>query len=300
MIIHLADPAPSVSPTPVGYPGPVSTRWRKELLRTGSWVHPNNPARRLKITPEFLSKLVDNFRAARRDRTPVQRSHSSDWTGTVGDVEDLTIDGDRLIATLAVADDEAENAIATRRVTGVSAAFDDDWSEKATGESHGPTLLHVALTNSPYISGLTGFTSLSEPDSYVFLSEDDPDEENEGTASAAISASLVALSADEKAKLGDTVLRHSLTESEAAEVARLAALAAERLPARHAAAGDAFDDEDDPETYVARMKALTTLTPDEQVLREDITRAVRTQHPDITESELDEVARLAALADRYR
>ena len=278
-VVYLSALAPSVAPSRVGTDTP--GRWRKELLRVGSWVHPRDPARKLMVTPDVLRRLVENFQTGRRDRTPVQKDHS-DWAGTVGDVEDLIIEGDRLIATLSITDDGAAHAIATKKVTGVSAAFTEDYTDKATGEKVGPTLIHAALTNSPYIGGLGGYAALSETDALIYLDDTDEDDAPD----------------DDDGNVDNTtalLLRNpDLSEADAREVTRLAKIAAQRLPARHPVDHDT--DGEDPAEAAARDHAHHTLTKDEREVRDEIERKTKMQHPTITDTELDEVARLTALA----
>lgn len=158
--------------------------FRKQILHEGSFIHPNNPAKKVVIDKEFAENLVKNFNEGTDIvQFPIvdgDNKHSEDPTRNIGEVVGLSYKpGVGVFADIDVrknADDVGTTII------GGSAMISTHYRDNVTGDYRSPVLLHIAATNRPFISGLEPFqelVSLSDTTEkeVVLLSEED----NEGT-----------------------------------------------------------------------------------------------------------------------
>lgn len=151
------------------------------MLRIGEWRHPDAPGGKLTITKEMIQKIVSNFKAGLRDDVPVPLGHDVDAIKNSGHVVGLEADLNegKLYGLVSVKDDEVAEGIEKELLTGGSALLNLNYVDQESGTEHGPTLIHWAITNAPYIKGLA-------PYEVVALGED------------AEGATIIALNDDEK------------------------------------------------------------------------------------------------------
>jgi len=109
----------------------------------------------------MLERIVANFKAGLRDDVPMPKGHEVDALSSVGHVVGLAIEGDELIGYHDVRDEAMAADIRAGKVTGSSVFLNLDYVDASTGKSHGPTIIHNALTNAPYIKGLTPFEAVA-------------------------------------------------------------------------------------------------------------------------------------------
>lgn len=160
---------------------PAGKLYRKQILKFGSFAHPNSKNESLVIDREVGEKLVRNFQNGVCDivQIPVvdeANKHVEDPFRNIGEVVDLSLENDGVYATMDVrknADDIGKTLL------GVSAMMHMDYVDTRTGEHVGPTLLHTAITNRPYITNLRSFEPLiaASADAFgegrpVFLTEE--------------------------------------------------------------------------------------------------------------------------------
>lgn len=108
-----------------------------------------------------------------------QNRHSEDPERNIGQVIDLSYDDKGIYAYLDArknADDLGKTLI------GASAMLSTDYTDTRTGAKVGPTLLHMAITNRPYINNLEDFTEVinlsadtltDNEETLVFLSQEE-------------------------------------------------------------------------------------------------------------------------------
>jgi len=134
--------------------------FKKQILKMGeSFVHPANPAKKITVDESLALSLQRNFKDKICDivQVPIandMNQHVEDPLRNLGEVVDLTYDEKGVYAVLDArkhADDLGSTLL------GASAMMHMDYPDTATGERKGPTLLHVAVTNRPYITDLEGF-----------------------------------------------------------------------------------------------------------------------------------------------
>lgn len=134
--------------------------FRKMILPMGkSFVHPANPTKKIHVDETLAASLQRNFRDKICDIVQVplandQNQHVEDPLRNIGEVTDVVFDDKGVYAVLDArkhADDLGSTLL------GASALMHMNYTDTATGEPKGPTLLHVAVTNRPYITDLGGF-----------------------------------------------------------------------------------------------------------------------------------------------
>lgn len=162
--------------------------FKKQILpMNGSFTHPANPSKKIHVDEAFAKTLQANFKARLCDivQVPIvndQNQHVEDPTRNIGEVVDITYDAKGVYAVLD-ARKSAEDLGNT--LLGASALMHMNYADTKTGEKKGPTLLHVAVTNRPYITDLEDFeeivaasadTSDETPVAYVPASNTDTEE----------------------------------------------------------------------------------------------------------------------------
>lgn len=134
--------------------------FRKQILKMGEdFVHPSNPTKKIHVDSQLAESLVRNFQAGVCDivQVPIANDlnqHVEDPLRNAGEVVNLSYDDKGVYAMIDArkhADDFGNTLL------GASALMHMNYSDTGTGEGKGPTLLHVAVTNRPYLTNLEGF-----------------------------------------------------------------------------------------------------------------------------------------------
>ena len=136
---------------------------RAEILRVGSWVYRGKP---LDVSLSDLETMVTNYRQYPRD-VPLDYEHGSaqaDGAGgtaiAAGWLKDLAVEDGALVGTFDLTDRAAE-WVRSGEYLLLSAEFHSDYLHPEAQQYIGPTLLAVALTNRPFVTGLAPVTMLS-------------------------------------------------------------------------------------------------------------------------------------------
>jgi len=131
-------------------------RFEKELIREGTWVHPTKQFT-FRVTPKRMQVWLKAFARMKAAglKVPLPFGHSCDPRDNAGFLEDLRVEGNRLIGVLAVARaEDAERIGATIR--DVSVCVNPNFVD-AHGNRLGEVIEHVALTNYPMVEGQPNF-----------------------------------------------------------------------------------------------------------------------------------------------
>lgn len=137
--------------------------FRKQILPMDSdFTHPSAPGKTIHIDEAFAKTLQANFKAGICDIVQVPivndlNQHVEDPLRNSGEVIDLSYDSKGVYATIDArkhADDFGTTLL------GASALMHMNYSDTKNGKSMGPTLLHVAVTNRPYITNLSDFEEI--------------------------------------------------------------------------------------------------------------------------------------------
>lgn len=140
---------------------PVGKTFKKHLLSYGQFAHPNIPGEKLVVDEPMVDTLISNFRNGVCDivQVPIvdeQNRHVEDPLRNIGEVVDLTKEEDGLYATIDVRKQDAAADLG-KTLLGISAMMHLNYVDTRSGEKVGPTLLHAAVTNRPYITNLKDF-----------------------------------------------------------------------------------------------------------------------------------------------
>lgn len=143
---------------------PQGRLFRKQILRFGSFAHPNLPGEKLHIDRKVAEKMAANFANNVCDIVQVPlvddgNRHSEDPMRNIGEVVDLEVGDDGLYAVIDVRREDAADALG-KTLIGASAMLHMNYTDTRTGQKVGPTLLHTAITNRPYITELGDFREI--------------------------------------------------------------------------------------------------------------------------------------------
>lgn len=144
--------------------------FEKHILNYGNLLYGNQT---IKIDDSFVDTLIDNFNKGICDIVQVPKAgahneHTEDPDRNIGEVVGLSKRDNKVYALIdARSDKDAANLGKT--LLGASAMMSLNYKDTNTGKKMGPTLLHVAVTNRPYVTNLEEYSeimSLSGDSSY--------------------------------------------------------------------------------------------------------------------------------------
>lgn len=140
-------------------------RVRKDILRVGKWIV-DGESQAWEVTTKTLSALVDNFRRFRANgnRCPLIWDHDGGSEGRVGDVVDLTIDGDVLYATCEIQDPKHLSSFGSKPGDESKHECSVEVAEPFTdggGNTYPICLTHLAVCLNPVVAGQGPFRRLS-------------------------------------------------------------------------------------------------------------------------------------------
>lgn len=136
--------------------------FRKQILHMGeSFVHPNDPKTKITVDEALATSLANNFHAGHCDTVQVPivdgaNHHTEDPLRNLGEVLDVEYDDKGVYAVIDARKPEQADQLG-KTLLGASAMMSMDYVDTKTGDHVGPTLLHVAVTNRPYITNLSDF-----------------------------------------------------------------------------------------------------------------------------------------------
>lgn len=145
-----------------------STLFQKQLIRFGDWIDPIFPDDVMTIDRAVLETIVKNFQNGIVGRISVPLTHTDDPQYNAGECVALSIVGDGstitdgLYGTIDIRRPQVAEDIKNELIWDVSICFTDNYQDNQTGAMYGPTLIHVALVNNPYIKKMNPFTALAE------------------------------------------------------------------------------------------------------------------------------------------
>lgn len=140
----------------------VGTVFYKQIAKFGKWVNPLFPIEFMELDKEWAQSIVDNFNAGVIDRVPVPLDHTDQTEANTGEVIKLEIQDDGIYGYLDIRRPNVVDDINNGLIFDVSISFDWDYIDTENGDHHGPTLLHVALVNNPYLKGMPAFEEATQ------------------------------------------------------------------------------------------------------------------------------------------
>lgn len=136
--------------------------FKKQILHMNSeFVHPNLPGKKIKVDENLAAALSKNFEKGYCDivQVPIvdgKNAHVEDPLRNVGEVVGIEHDDKGIYAIIDARKEEYAEELG-KTLIGASAMMHMDYVDTKTGDHVGPTLLHVAVTNRPYITNLGDF-----------------------------------------------------------------------------------------------------------------------------------------------
>ncbi len=132
---------------------------KKQILHYGEFAHPKVKGAKLKVDETVADALIRNFKDGICDIVQVPivndtNTHVEDPLRNIGEVVDVQ-KNERGVYAIIDARKNADDLGKT--LIGASAMMHMDYTDTKTGKQVGPTLLHVAVTNRPYITNLDGY-----------------------------------------------------------------------------------------------------------------------------------------------
>jgi Mu-like prophage I protein len=132
--------------------------YRKHILTEGPLIHPKT-GQRINIDSAFMDSLERNFTNGVADIVQVplandKNEHVEAPAANLGEVVGLERRDKKLYALIDARQDAAKFG---RTYLGASAFLSTDYTDTSKGQKAGPTLLHVAVTNRPYVTNLEDY-----------------------------------------------------------------------------------------------------------------------------------------------
>ena len=144
------------------------TTYRKQLVKFGVWENPDYPwfsdDPKMTLDEAWAEQIVENFNAGNLgSKVPVPLNHTDDVKANTGEVVSLEIvAGDGLYGNLEIRDEDTIADLDNGLIFDVSISFVWDLVRQDDGKHYGPTLLHVALVNTPYLIGMSAFEKVGQ------------------------------------------------------------------------------------------------------------------------------------------
>lgn len=140
------------------------TLFRKHILNRGTLLHPTTKEP-IMIDDEFVASLKRNFDSGVADIVQVplandKNEHVESPDANLGEVVGIEDDSSSG-KVYALVDARMNPERFGKTYLGASAFMHLNYPDSATGEPVGPTLLHVAVTNRPYVTGLDPYEAVA-------------------------------------------------------------------------------------------------------------------------------------------
>lgn len=138
--------------------------FEKHILSEGDLIYPGVKGGKVKIDQAFFATLKQNFDAHACDIVQVplagaNNEHTEDPTRNIGEVVGLKVKGDKMYAVIDAREEQYASRLG-KTLLGASAMLHLNYKDTRTGQPVGPTLLHVAVTNRPYVLDLEDFSEV--------------------------------------------------------------------------------------------------------------------------------------------
>jgi hypothetical protein len=134
--------------------------FEKHILNTGDLLHPKT-GQKIRIDDAFVATMQANFAKGYCDIVQVplandRNEHVENPGANIGEVVGIRQRGTKVYALIDARDDDAAKKLG-KTYLGASAFLSTNYTDSATNAKVGPTLLHVAVTNRPYVTGLDDY-----------------------------------------------------------------------------------------------------------------------------------------------
>jgi hypothetical protein len=135
--------------------------FEKHILTKGPLIHPKTK-KTINVDDAFVASLQDNFAKGYCPIVQVplandQNEHVESPGANLGEVVGVRTRGDKVYALIDARQDADKFG---KTYLGASAYLSTDYTDTKTDAKVGPTLLHVAVTNRPYVTDLDDYTEV--------------------------------------------------------------------------------------------------------------------------------------------
>lgn len=136
--------------------------YKKMIFRWGDFSHPRNPKIKINVDNEFFTKLKKNFESGVCPIVPFpsvneKNEHVESVERNLGQIVDLTSDEEGVYALIDVRKHSEDIG---NTILGASAKVHLNYMDRKSGTVVGPTLIHVAATNNPFLTDLAPFETV--------------------------------------------------------------------------------------------------------------------------------------------
>jgi hypothetical protein len=137
--------------------------FEKHILNKGVLLHPKTGAK-INVDDAFVAAMQDNFAKGYCPIVQVplandKNEHVENPGANIGEVLGIRSRGDKVYALIDARDDDAVKRLG-KTYLGASAYLSTNYTDTKTNSKVGPTLLHVAVTNRPYVTDLDDYTEV--------------------------------------------------------------------------------------------------------------------------------------------
>jgi hypothetical protein len=146
-------------------------RFRKELIRIGTYPHPSDPEKSFVVDQNRLAEWVTAFENS-QTKIWVPHRHSMDTRDNAGWVEKLFVEDDALWAILRITDPATAESIRQGSIADISLGVEFNFTDSG-GTTWPEFIRHVALTLDPYITAQGPFVELSRKEVIMNLEKTD-------------------------------------------------------------------------------------------------------------------------------
>lgn len=138
--------------------------FEKHILNYGPLLYPGVAGGKVEIDDAFADTLIENFRSRVCPIVQVplagpRNEHSEDPSRNIGEVIGLVKRGGHVYARIDARDQGAAEKLG-KTLLGASAMLHLNYTDTRNGQKVGPTLLHVAVTNRPYVVDLEDYEEM--------------------------------------------------------------------------------------------------------------------------------------------
>jgi hypothetical protein len=132
--------------------------FEKHILNYGPLIHPKTGAK-IDINDDFVASMQENFARGVCDIVQVplandDNKHVETPAANLGEVVGIRSRDSKVYALIDARQDAEKFG---KTYLGASAFLSTNYTDSSTGKKAGPTLLHVAVTNRPYVTGLEDY-----------------------------------------------------------------------------------------------------------------------------------------------
>lgn len=132
--------------------------FEKHILNMGDLIHPKT-GQKIRVDDAFVATMQDNFTKGYCDIVQVplandKNEHVENPGANLGEVVGIRQRSGKVYALLDARQDAEKFG---KTYLGASAYLSTNYTDSATNNKVGPTLLHVAVTNRPYVTGLEDY-----------------------------------------------------------------------------------------------------------------------------------------------